>query len=68
MNKAELIAAIAENADLSKADAGKALDGFTTAVTDALARGEDVGQVGFGLHPEEAGSQKREGPGNRRRD
>jgi DNA-binding protein HU-beta len=48
MTKAELIAAIAEDADLSKADAGRALDGFISAVTDALARGEDLSLLGFG--------------------
>jgi DNA-binding protein HU-beta len=48
MTKAELIDAIAGNADITKADAGKALDGFTTAVTNALAKGEDVVLVGFG--------------------
>ncbi|MDD5460719.1 MAG: HU family DNA-binding protein [Methylococcales bacterium] len=52
MNKSELIDAIAETAGLTKADAGRALDGFTKAVTAAL-RSEDpkdrnVALVGFG--------------------
>ena len=47
-NKAELIEAIAEAADLTKADAGRALDGFIAAVTGALKKGETVSLVGFG--------------------
>lgn len=48
MNKSELIDAIAENAELSKADAGRALNGFITAITDAMKRNDDVVLVGFG--------------------
>ena len=48
MNKSELIAKIAEKSALSQKDAGKALDGLTQAVSDALANGEDVTLVGFG--------------------
>lgn len=48
MNKAELIDAIAASADLPKATAAKALDAFTTAVTDALKQGDSVSLVGFG--------------------
>ena len=48
MNKSELIDAIAANSGLSKADAGRALDGFTNAVTSALAGGDSVSMVGFG--------------------
>ena len=47
-NKAELIEAIAAAADLTKADAGRALAGFIAAVTGALKRGETVSLVGFG--------------------
>jgi DNA-binding protein HU-beta len=36
MNKSELIDAIATDSGLSKADAGRALDGFTSAITGAL--------------------------------
>ena len=35
MNKSELIDAIADSAGLTKADAGRALDGFLSAVTGA---------------------------------
>ncbi len=48
MNKTELIAAIAEKAELSKKDAEKALNAFTATVTDALKNGEAVTLVGFG--------------------
>jgi DNA-binding protein HU-beta len=48
MNKSELIEAIAESADLTKADAGRALDATIEAITDALKKGESVSLVGFG--------------------
>jgi DNA-binding protein HU-beta len=48
MNKAELIDAIAADAKITKADAGRALDGFMTAVGKALKKGDRVGLVGFG--------------------
>jgi DNA-binding protein HU-beta len=48
MNKAELIEAIADSADLTKADAGRALEGMINAITSALQKGETVSLVGFG--------------------
>jgi DNA-binding protein HU-beta len=48
MNKAELIEAIADSADLTKADAARALDGMIDAITAALQKGETVSLVGFG--------------------
>jgi DNA-binding protein HU-beta len=48
MNKAELIAAVAENADMSKKDAEKAVKAFIEVVTDELKKGEKVQVVGFG--------------------
>lgn len=48
MNKTELIDAIAASADLSKADAGRALDAVVEAVTDTLKKGDQVSLVGFG--------------------
>ena len=48
MNKSELIDAIAAEAGLSKADAGKALDATLNAVTGALKGGDSVSLVGFG--------------------
>ncbi|MDD2725550.1 MAG: HU family DNA-binding protein [Methylovulum sp.] len=48
MNKSELIDAIADSAELTKADAGRALDGFIKSVEAALKAGESVALVGFG--------------------
>ncbi|MDA8165058.1 MAG: HU family DNA-binding protein [Desulfobacteraceae bacterium] len=48
MNKSDLVAAIAKSANLSKAAAEKALNGFTRAVGGALAKGDGVTLVGFG--------------------
>ena len=48
MNKSELIDAIADSADLSKAAAGRALDAATDAIAEALGKGETVALVGFG--------------------
>ena len=52
MNKSELIDAIAESAELTKAEAGRALDGFLNAVTSALSNPDtekrSVSLVGFG--------------------
>jgi DNA-binding protein HU-beta len=48
MNKAELIDAIAENANLTKVDSKKALDAFIKAVSTALNKGDKVALIGFG--------------------
>ena len=48
MNKAELIDAVANSADISKAAAGRAIDGAITAITKALKKGDTVTLVGFG--------------------
>ncbi|MDD4881716.1 MAG: HU family DNA-binding protein [Gallionellaceae bacterium] len=48
MNKSELIDAIATSADISKAAAGRALDGAMEAVKKALKKGDMVTLVGFG--------------------
>lgn len=48
MNKSELVDAIADSADLSKASAGRALDAAINAVTSALKKGDAVSLVGFG--------------------
>lgn len=48
MNKSELIDAIAAAADLSKADAGRALDATIESITGALKGGDSVSLVGFG--------------------
>lgn len=48
MNKSELIEAIAESADISKAAATRALDAAVEAVSAALKKGDMVSLVGFG--------------------
>ena len=48
MNKSELIDAIASAANLSKADAGRALNATTDAITGAMASGDGVQLTGFG--------------------
>ena len=48
MNKAQLIDAIASDANLTKADAKRALDAFVSTTTSALKKGDRVALVGFG--------------------
>ena len=48
MNKSELVAAIATSADITKADAERALNGTIEAITDALSKGDKVTLIGFG--------------------
>ncbi len=48
MNKTELIAAIADQANLSKKDAEAALNAFTDIVGKTLKKGDKVQMVGFG--------------------
>jgi DNA-binding protein HU-beta len=48
MNKAELIDAVAGEANLSKADAGRAIDAVVDSISSALAKGQQVSVVGFG--------------------
>ena len=48
MNKADIIAAVAESAGLSKKDAEKAVGAFIDTVSDALVKGEKIQLVGFG--------------------
>ncbi|WP_455204135.1 HU family DNA-binding protein [Kaarinaea lacus] len=48
MNKAELVEAVAESADISKAAANRAVDGLIAAISDALSKGDQVSLVGFG--------------------
>lgn len=48
MNKTELIAAVAEKAELSKKDAEKAIKAFTESVAEELVKGEKIQLVGFG--------------------
>ncbi len=48
MNKAELIEHIANNAELNKAQAGRALDALVDAVRRTLKKGDSVSLIGFG--------------------
>ncbi|MGE0483279.1 MAG: HU family DNA-binding protein [Gammaproteobacteria bacterium] len=48
MNKADLIDAVAEAADLSKAAATRAVDAMVDGITKALKKGDQVSVVGFG--------------------
>ncbi len=48
MNKTDLVNAVAEKAELSKKDAGKAVDAIFESVTDSLKNGEKVQIIGFG--------------------
>ena len=48
MNKNDLISSVAESSGLTKADAGRAVDGLFDTIASALASGDDVRIVGFG--------------------
>ena len=48
MNKSDLIAALADRTQLSKADAGRCLDSFLDIIQTNLAAGEHITLVGFG--------------------
>lgn len=48
MNKTELVAAIATDAQLTKADAGRALDALIAVIETTLKQGDSVNLVGFG--------------------
>ena len=48
MNKSDLVEAIAQSADISKAAAGRALDATVESIKKALKKGDTVSLVGFG--------------------
>ena len=48
MNKSELIDTVASSADLSRADATRAVDAVLDTVTESLRKGDSVALVGFG--------------------
>ena len=48
MNKAELVAAVAEKAEISKRDAEAAVKSFTDVIAEELKKGEKIQLVGFG--------------------
>lgn len=48
MNKTELVAALAEKASLTKADADKSINAIVSAIEETLAKGEKIQLIGFG--------------------
>ena len=48
MNKTELVEAVADSADLSKASAAKAVDATLDVITSALQKGDNITLIGFG--------------------
>ena len=48
MNKSELIEAVSGAADLTKADAGRAIDATVEAITKTLSKGDSIALIGFG--------------------
>ena len=59
MTKSQFVDELAAKADISKADSGKAVDGFIEIVTDTLQRGSDVNFSGFGkFHVSERGARQ----------
>ena len=48
MNRSDLVSAIADNSGFSKADAARALEATTSAISGALASGDSVTITGFG--------------------
>ena len=62
MNKAELIAKIAEESKLTKKAAETALDAFVTSVEGALKKGEKVQLVGFGTFEVRQSARKGRNP------
>jgi|TARA_B100001173_G_scaffold119675_1_gene103939 DNA-binding protein HU-beta len=48
MNKSDLVDAVASKADMTKAEAGRAVDAVLGSVGDALGGGDSVSLVGFG--------------------
>lgn len=48
MNKQELIASVADTADISRGDAGKAVEAVFSTIEGALKKGDEVRLVGFG--------------------
>ncbi|QOW21453.1 MULTISPECIES: HU family DNA-binding protein [Lysobacteraceae] len=48
MNKTEFVNAVADAAELSKADASSAVDAMVSVITDALKKGDSITLVGFG--------------------
>lgn len=48
MNKSEFVSAVSDAAELTKVDAGKAVEAVIAVITKALKKGDSVSLVGFG--------------------
>jgi DNA-binding protein HU-beta len=48
MNKSELVAAVAERAELKRKDAAAAIDAVVDVISEKLGQGEEVSIIGFG--------------------
>ena len=59
MNKAELVAAVAEKTGFTKKDAEVAVNAFVSCVEDALTKGEKVQLIGFGTFETREGRNPR---------
>jgi DNA-binding protein HU-beta len=59
MNRSELVTAIAEHANLTKADTNHALDGLLKTIETTLASGESVALVGFGSFEVKARAERK---------
>ena len=66
MNKTELVAAIADQAELSKKDSEKALKAFIDVVTDELKKDHKVQLVGFGTFEVSKSSKRRKKSSDRK--
>jgi len=58
MTKAELVSKIASNSGITASQAAKAVDGFVSAVSRALASGDKITLVGFGTFSVGSRSQR----------
>ncbi len=50
MNKTDFVNAVADQAELTKADAGRAIDAMVEVIKKALKKGDAVSLVGFGTY------------------
>lgn len=48
MNKADIISAVADKAEISKKDSEKAVNAFVSIIEEALVKGDKIQLVGFG--------------------
>ena len=58
MNKAELIDAVSDAANLNKAESGRAVNAVIDAIEQALAQGDSVALIGFGIFAVKARAER----------